>query len=80
MPKAAKGRKAGLVEAAPMQLDRVDEEPSAEEPSTSAPAAAQESPLLPLKTKFEPLNAFDQNNRRVEFRRVCVLAQLSGAI
>ena len=76
MPKVSKkaGRdEAAVLEAVPLPMETADEE----QPSTSGAAP---------KPSFAPMSAFDQNGRRVEFRRVrgasrlhkCAWAVFSG--
>ncbi len=60
MPKVSKkaGRiEAAVLEATPLPMETADDE----QPSTSGAAP---------KPSFAPMSAFDQNGRRVEFRRV----------
>jgi len=57
MPKVSKkDKQSSLVEAAPMAID------SGDEPSTSQPQ----------QHSFPPLSAYDQNGKKIEFRRVTV--------
>ena len=62
MPKASKlGDASILVEAAPMSIEREDD---------AGPLGAD-----PMKPQFPPLNAFDQNGKKIEFRKVSFSSQ-----